>query len=213
MGLRLTVFLTISTTLQWQYDSQDLVVPIIKNQWIIKKPMNYKISGQTFLHSVMAQDSCLMFWFSMPSCVSCPFSVSVAFHVAVCFSLSVIVFPSVHPHLVTSPDLLPPLSLHLFLVSSLVSVYLVSAFLLVFVRSLLLLLLLLLSVSCPSRVPSVSRLETVFFDLYLICAFFFALCWAVLFCYFVFLFCCIQLCLILSSPPFVSPQSCLLSCE
>lgn len=30
VGLRLTVFLTISTTLQWQYDSQDLVVPMIK---------------------------------------------------------------------------------------------------------------------------------------------------------------------------------------
>ena len=88
---------------------------------------------------------------------TCPFSISCVLpSVHVCLPLSVSVFSSVVPPLVISPGLLPPLSPHLFLVSSLVSVYLVSAFPRVFVRSLVLFLLLL--VWCPSRVPSVSRM-------------------------------------------------------
>ena len=66
----------------------------------------------------------------------CPFSVSCVLpSVHVCLPLSVSVFSSVLP-LVTSPGLLPPLSPHLFLILSLVSVYIVFVFPLVFVCSL-----------------------------------------------------------------------------
>ena len=73
--------------------------------------------------------------------------------VAVCLPLSGSVFSSVLPPLVTSPGLFPPISPHLFLVSLLVSVYLVSPFPLVFVSSLPLFLLLSVSVSVGVIVP------------------------------------------------------------
>ena len=177
---------------------------------------------------------CLMFWFSIVSfkCLLCiPL-------VAVCLPLSVSVFSSVLPPLVTSPGLFPPISPHLFLVSLLVSVYLVSPFPLVFVSSLPLFLLLSASVSVGVIVPQwYVFFVVVFFGLwvlvfpYLFCTLPFSLHFELF--YFATLSCCCVATLVFcpsfifvscsflffvaisfcfnKSSPFVLPHSCLLS--
>ena len=110
-------------------------------------------------------------WISMPSCVSCPLSFSYILPSgSLCLLYCSLHVFSVLLPLVTSPGLLPPLSPHLFLVMSLVSVYLVCVFPSLPVRSLFALCLWL------STLLSMLFLTGMFWILF---AFWFELCYLV----------------------------------
>ena len=90
----------------------------------------YLVFGLLYL--IYVGVSCLVscFVFPMPSCVSCPLSLSCGLpYGSLCLlSCSLLVCSSVLLPLTITPGFLPPLSPHLFLIMSLVSVYLVCVF-------------------------------------------------------------------------------------